>query len=93
MPLDEEEFLEYDPFESERRPRPNARQPFPVQRELKGFTPLQRLDPLINYYYRAPAGIVSNQIQILDGEVDNRLYLRWNYYRVPPTDRDWETKV
>lgn len=84
MPLDEEEFVEYDPFESERQSRPNVRQPFPVHRELKGFTPLESLDPITNYYYRAPEAAANNQLQTRDGEIDNRLYLRWNYFRRPP---------
>ena len=73
MPIDEEEFTDYNPFDPERR---STGSPSPIKRITKAFPPVGLLDPLLNYYYRAKPGY--NQIH-RNGVFNDRKYYEWQY--------------
>tara|TARA_R110000824_G_scaffold164077_2_gene340078 strand:- start:2398 stop:5658 length:3261 start_codon:yes stop_codon:yes gene_type:complete len=73
MPIDEEEFVHYDPFDPERR---STGTPSPIKRITKVFSSLDLLDPLINYYCRIKPDY--SQLRNL-GNAGNRKFYEWRY--------------
>ena len=81
MPLDEEEFINYDPFDPERQQYPGFYPPTPVRRNISLYTPLDQLDPFINYYNRVQPSISSRQFYNLGESPDGRGQYEWYYYK------------